>query len=169
MEVVAKKANMMPAYILIIIVGLAFMVGLSVLGVINDTIGALVLGLAIGGALLAMGIVFLVKFVKLPKELITYADGKFNFADGTSCTPDEITHVLIKLTRSYGVVNPTGGIVITINDSRKIEYKTVMKVKQAQQRMQEITNEYFARLAEQENAEHENAENGNPPAEEIFG
>lgn len=146
--VVAKKANLLFGLIVMIVLG----AGIIALGVYfgvtreNDKLIFLLFFGIVGLLFIAFGIWQIVKYKKTPLNLITYGDGLFKFADGTTCTPNEITHVLIKLTRQNGIVNSTGGIVITINGARKIEYFNVDKVKAVQETIQRITEEYNAEL-----------------------
>lgn len=139
-EIIAKKANLLPGLIVAAVISVALLIGGIVLGVSMKETGATVIGIGIGGVLSVFVGFQIYKFIKQPKILITYSDGKFNFPDGSRCQPNEITHILLKLTRGrYGTVSSTGGMVITVN-GRKIELKNVAQVKQAEARISEICN-----------------------------
>lgn len=139
-EIIAKKANLLPGLIVAAVISVALLIGGIVLGISMEEPGAAVIGVGIGGILSVVVGIQIYKFIRQPKVLITYSDGKFNFPDGSRCQPGEITHILLKLTRGrYGTVSSTGGMVITVN-GRKIELKNVDRVKQAEARISEICN-----------------------------
>lgn len=137
-EVVAKKANLLPGLIIAAVLSVGILVIGVVVGIVAEETGALVIGIAIGGFMSAFVGFQIFKFVKQPKVLIVYSDGKFHFPDGSCCYPNEITHILLKLTRSrYGAVAKTGGMVLTVN-GRKIEIKNIANVKTAEARISAI-------------------------------
>lgn len=167
-EVVAKRANLLPGYIVCGVMGLLILVVGVVAGISAHETGAIFIGLVIGLLLIAMAVVLIIMHIRAPKTYIVYRDGKLHFADGSECYPYEITHVLLKLTRRNGIASPTGGIVLTINESRKIEYKYVDKVKNVEKRLGELY-EYSrnAAIAAAQSAQNEqNAQSAqNAPAE----
>lgn len=143
-EVVAKKANMLPGFIVVAVVA-ALLIGVGCgIGFSTGEDGVIFLGAGVGGILAIFAAVQIVLYVRRPKNLITYCDGKFTFVGGVTCEPHEIKHVLLKLTRSrYGVVQSTGGMVITVgNDKIKINY--IDHVKEAEERLSQICNEAAA-------------------------
>lgn len=144
--IVAKKAKLLAAYIVFIVFGVALAAMGIVFWIRRNEILFLVFFGVLGLIFIAFAIWMIIKYKKTPAVFITYKDGLFTFADGTTCNPNEITHVLVKITRQNGIENSTGGLVITINGSRKIEYSNVAQVKQAQNEIQTITDEYNAKL-----------------------
>ncbi len=137
-EIVAKKANLLPGYIVVAILSAVLIAGGIAVGLVAGEPGAIVIGVAVGAILAVTAVVQILKFIKMPQALITYSDGKFHFPDGSSCLPEEISHILLKLTRGrYGSVASTGGMVLTVN-GRKIELKYISKVKEAEKRISEI-------------------------------
>ena len=133
--IVAKRAKLLAAYITFIVVGIAVIVMGIVFGVRTSNSNKYIyIGFfgVLGLIFIAVGIWQIIKYKKTPAIFITYKDGLFTFADGTTCNPNEITHVLVKLTRQNGIVNSTGGMVITINGTRQIEYQNIATVHQAQ-------------------------------------
>jgi len=153
--VVARKAKLLAAYISFIVAGALFLgFGIYFAIVHSENFWAILLVCGLMGiGLIAAGIWQIVKYKKTPENLITYKDGLFTFADGTICNPNEITHVLIKLTRQNGVVNSTGGLVVTINGSRKIEYQNIAYVQKVQDVIRKITDEYNAELYRESQSE----------------
>lgn len=147
-EVVAKKANMIPGAVISIVMGLVILVGGVVLGIQADETGAILVGVIVGLILIATGAVLLFGYLKSPRELIILKpDGKLYFAGDAAYYPHEITYVLIRLTRTNGIVNSTGGIDITINGGRIIKYKNVKQVKAVQQRLSDLRALDFARMS----------------------
>ena len=168
--VVAKKGNLLVGSIMFIIFGVV----LIVLGVIfglkrtGDEMSMFIAFFAVLGlVMIAVGVYQAVTYKKTPTNLITYKDGLFKFADGTTGTPNEITHVVVKLTRHNGVVSPTGGIEITRSNGRTISYSNVANVQQVQTEMQLITDEYNAELYRQAQAEAQSAQHVDPFAEIV--
>ncbi len=137
-EVVAKKANLMPGYIVLLVLAvLLAVIGIAASG---SEPGALAFCLVLAGIFAVLAIVCIIFYVKKPKELIVYADGKLYLPNNVVCEPLEITHVLLKLTRTrYGVVSSTGGMVLTINGT-KIKINSIANVKDAEQRLSDICN-----------------------------
>lgn len=139
-EIIAKRANLLPGYIVVAVVSVLMIVGGTVVGIVANETGAIVIGVVIGLILAVTATVQIFRYVKMPKVLITYSEGKFHFPDGSSCLPEEISHILLKLTRGrYGSVASTGGMVLTVN-GRKIELKYIYKVKAVEARISEICN-----------------------------
>lgn len=156
-EVVARKANMIPGSVVCMVFGLIILLGGVILGVQVNESGAIVIGVVVGLILLATGGFLLFGYLRTPRNLITYKEGKLYFNDGTAYYPHEVTYVLVRLTRSYGVVNPTGGIDITVA-GRIIKYKNVEKVKMVQQRLSDLRAQALASM----NYGAQNAQNYQP-------
>ena len=164
-EVIAQKANLIAAYIFIMVLGL----GCIVLGIVlNFTYdwAVMLFFLGIGLVFIVVSVIGLLVYFKMPKVYITYKDGKLHFADGTECYPYEIEHVLVNLTRTNGIESPTGGLVITVH-GRKIDYKNVKKVKAVEKRLGELfylsRNAHLNQLAELEKSEKAAEENSESP------
>lgn len=142
-EVVARRANLIAAYIFLMAFGSAVIL-IGIIANINlaEEYGdwtVMLFFLGIGLVIIAAGIIGLLVYLKMPKVYITYKDGKLYFSDGTECYPHEVEHVLVKLTRTNGIESSTGGLVITVY-GRKIEYKAVRQVKAAEKRLEELYN-----------------------------
>ena len=161
-EIVARKANYIPIYIFIMVLGLA----VAITGMIAnidlakeyDDWTVLLFFLGVGLVIIAAGIIGLIVYLKMPKVFITYKDGKLHFSDGTECYPYEIEHVLINLTRTNGILSSAGGLVITVR-GRKIKYNNVKKIKAVEDRLGELftisRNAYIKQLMELEQEEKE--------------
>ena len=167
-EVVAKKANLIPGYVILIVLGVVFAI-LGIVFYVNEyEIGAVIVSAAVGVFMLVAGIIGLVLYCKSPKIYITYKDGKLHLLDGPECYPLDGTDVLIKLTRTNGIVSPTGGLVLTVG-GRRIEYKNVYKVKDVQYRLGELfeisRNAYLASLKQQDEYDETDEANDAPFSE----
>lgn len=159
-EIVARKANLIWIYALIMAFGLAVMIlGIFLNFSYDWTVMLFFLG--IGLIFIAVGVIGLVVYLKMPKVYITYKDGKLHFADGTECYPHEIEHVLFNLTRTYGIESSMGGLVVTVH-GRKIKYNNVKKIKAVESRLGELftlsRNAYIKQLMELEEKEKESDE-----------
>ncbi len=90
--VIAKsKKSLMAGYIVIIVLGAIFIgAGAAILSLYDELIGGVVLGC--GVLFLIVGIVWTVIIAKLPKNYVTFKDGKLHFSNGVECSPSELDY-----------------------------------------------------------------------------
>lgn len=150
-EVVAKRRNSAGvAYIFVVIVALALIVGGIGIGLGAGEMGAIAIGVAIGGLLLAMGVYYLVRFFMVPNNAIVYKDGLLYLPYKVVCKPEELEKVFIKVYKRYGVVSKYGKMEITVR-GKIYKYNDIADAKYSQERLLELNRIAIDRLNSEPN------------------
>lgn len=135
-EVIAKKANVLPAFIVLIPLSVGLIAcGISCTGLGNSFLNAFYIILGV----ICLGIIVfaLVKYLKQPKYFIVYRDGKLNFADGTSCRPEEVENITVIVSRGrYSM--PSAGTLRFTACGREYKFDNVQKAEKAEMRLNEL-------------------------------
>ena len=74
----------------------------------------------LGIALVVASIVWLVYFCKMPKNAVTFKDGKLYFRNGTVCSPTEVDSVQAKFMSLDGEIFNFGKLFVTV---RGVQFK----------------------------------------------
>ncbi|MBD5632495.1 MAG: hypothetical protein HDP34_04630 [Clostridia bacterium] len=166
--VIAKKTNaVLVSYVVIMIIG-ALLAGMSVMALLQAESQYLILsivGMVLAAITVGVGLFFIIKFARLPKNVITYKDGTLYFPKGLTCTINEVEACnAYASTNKYGVASRFGSLVLVIN-GKKYKYTGIDEVRQVRERLEMLRNEYFRKLmAEQHKTETPQTE----PAEDPF-
>ena len=150
-EVVAKRRNSAGAgYIVVTIIGILILVGGIVIGLQAGETGAVVIGIAIGGLILAMGVYFLVRFFMVPSKAIVYKDGLLYLPYKVVCKPEELEKVFIKVYKRYGVVSKYGKMEITVR-GKVYKYNDIADARGSQERLLELNHMAIEQLNKEKN------------------
>lgn len=145
-EVVAKKSvYAIIGYILTDLIG----IGMIVMGAVfsKEEVGALYIGIAVGGIILATGVSLTVRYFMVPVKAVVYKDGVLYFPGKVSCKPEELERVFIKLFKSrYGAVSSYGKLEVTIHGNVH-KYNDIAQIKDVQERLLQLNKEAVARLS----------------------
>lgn len=149
-EVIAKRKNSLGiGFISMSVIGVVLGAVCLGIGITQDLLGAIVLGLSVGLIFTGVGVWMAVKFYKSPKNIIVYRDGVLTLGDKATCSPLDIAGCKIIVTRRNGVVDRWGKVEITLNDGRKYTLDYVDYVESVQQRLSELKEECYNNLMKQ--------------------
>ncbi|MDE6504493.1 MAG: hypothetical protein K2L42_01325 [Clostridia bacterium] len=153
-EVIARRKNSLGVgYISAAVIGFALCAFGVGIGIAQDLIGAIVIGLAVGLLIAAVGVWQAVIFYKSPKNIITYRDGILQLGNKAACSPLDVSGCKIIVTRRNGVVDRWGKVEITLTDGRKFVLNYVDYVEAVQQRLGSLKAECYDNLMKQRAAE----------------
>ncbi len=144
--VLAKtKKGLMAAYIIIIVCGaIIFLCGMAFL--LFAPIEVKLTGLyflVLGGVFLGLGIGFTVYFAKLPKNCITFSEGKMRLHNGLEFSPAEIDYCTgSTFWLNWGMYN-YGPLTISVNH-QEYKYKFVVDVEAAAARINALKTQFTA-------------------------
>ncbi len=152
MEVVAKKYPRKTSFIVILLacflmfaVGLALLIAYIFINDMEDIYSYIGMALMILGFILTALMVFtLIRFCRLPENLITYENGVLTFPKGITLRPEEISSVdFTKANPAYQNVSYDFGfgLIKVEAGSKKIKAYYVANPEGAANRLREIINE----------------------------
>ena len=159
-EVVAqRKTSLAVGFIAIIVMGVIFLVGGIVWGLIEGESGSgiILVGVIAGIGFIIIGVVQTVLFYRVPKEAIVLKDDMLYIGKNIVCSPVEVTHCKITITRRNGIADRWGKLSLRINDGKEIHINYIDRIKEVQERLGELKAEYYDKLHAQD-APETNAE-----------
>lgn len=120
--VIAKtRKSFLASYIVIIVFGALLLIfGIATLLFFPDKRFMSVIFIPVGGALLGIGIGWTVYFSRLPKNCITFKEGKIRLHNGLEFSPAEINYCTGSTWGPHGAMWNYGTLIISV---RNIEYK----------------------------------------------
>lgn len=126
--VIAKpKKSLIASYIILIVFGAIFaIIGVAAL-IFSDepAIGAFLL--SIGLLVMGAGIGWTVYFARLPKNYITFSEGKLRFYNGLECSPAEIDYCTASTWGLDGAIFNYGKLTMSVR-SQELKFKFVVDV-----------------------------------------